>query len=95
MVSAHWTDPGVKVESVRRSGSPLKKNGQAEGGGENESSHARKKSPPLVRFSSVESFGRLGRVGDIRGDSVDIVFQSLLLKATVSSSGLQDGQSLL
>ena len=42
----------------------------------------------LYQFSSVQSFDRLGRWGDMRDDSVDILFQSFLQEAIVSSSGM-------
>ena len=42
----------------------------------------------MSRFSSVQSLGRLGRRGDTRGDSAEILFQSFLQEAVVSSSGM-------
>ena len=40
------------------------------------------------QFSSVQSLERLGRRRDMRDDSADIFFQSFLLKALTSSSGI-------
>ena len=41
----------------------------------------------VVQFSSVQSSDRLGRRGDMRDDSAEILFQSVLHEALVSSSG--------
>ena len=41
-----------------------------------------------VQFSSVQSLDRLGRREDLTGDSADILLQSLLQKAIVSSSDM-------
>ena len=40
------------------------------------------------QFSSVQSLDRLGRRGHVRDDSADILFQSFLQEALVSSSGM-------
>ena len=40
------------------------------------------------QFSSVQSHDRLGRRGDMMDDSVEILFQSVLQLALVSSSGM-------
>ena len=49
-----------------------------------------------VQFSSVQSFDRLGRRGDMRDDSAEILFQSFLQEALVSSSGMgRDVHSLM
>ena len=40
-----------------------------------------------ARFSSVQSCDRLGRPGDVKDDSAEILFQSFLQKAVASSSG--------
>ena len=42
-------------------------------------------------FSSVQSLGRLGRRGDTRDDSAEILFQPFQQKAFVSSSGYGQG----
>ena len=39
-------------------------------------------------FNSVQSLNRLGRRGDIRNDSAEIIFQPFLQKALVSSSDM-------
>ena len=39
-------------------------------------------------FSSLQSLGRLGRLGDTRDDSAEIPFQSFLQEALVSRSGM-------
>ena len=41
-----------------------------------------------MQFSSVQSLGRLGRLGDKTDDSAEILFQSFPLEAFVSSSGM-------
>ena len=41
-----------------------------------------------VQFSSVQSLDRLGRRGDTRDDSAEILLQSFLQEALVSSSGM-------
>ena len=43
---------------------------------------------PVEKFSSVQSFDRLGRQGDMRDDSAEILFKSFLQEAHVSSSGM-------
>ena len=49
-----------------------------------------------VQFSSVQSLDRLGRRGDMRSDSAEILFQSFLLEALVSSPGMgRDVHSLM
>ena len=49
-----------------------------------------------VQFTSLQSRDRLGRRGDTRDDSVEILFQSFLQKALVSSSGMgRDVHSLM
>ena len=46
--------------------------------------------------SSVQSLDRLGRLGDMTDDSTEILFQSFLQEAIVSSSGLgRDVYSLM
>ena len=40
------------------------------------------------QFSSVQSLDRLGRWGDTRDDSAEILFRSFLQEALVSSSGM-------
>ena len=46
-------------------------------------------------FISVQFLNRLGRRGDMRDDSAEILFQSFLREAMVSSSGMgRDGHSL-
>ena len=40
------------------------------------------------QFSSAQSLDRLGRRGDMRDDSAEILFQSFLQKAIASSSGM-------
>ena len=40
-------------------------------------------------FSSVQSFERLGRRGDMKDDSAELLFQSLLQEAIVSSTGIR------
>ena len=40
------------------------------------------------QFSSVQSFDRLGRWGDMRDNSADLLFPSFLQEAPVSSSGM-------
>ena len=42
----------------------------------------------LARFSSVLSLDGLGRRGDMRDDSAEILFQSFLREALLSSSGI-------
>ena len=50
----------------------------------------------LTEFSSVQSRDRLGRRGDMRDDSAEILFQSFLQEALVSSSGMgRDVHSLM
>ena len=39
----------------------------------------------LVRFSSVQSFDRLGRRGKMKDDSVEIIFQSFLREVIMRS----------
>ena len=41
-----------------------------------------------TQFSSVQSLDQLGHHGDMRNDSAEILFQSFLQKALVSSSGM-------
>ena len=41
-----------------------------------------------LTFSSVQSLDRLGRRGDTRDDSAEILFQSFLREAIVSNSGM-------
>ena len=49
-----------------------------------------------VQFGSVRSLDRLGRRGDLRDDSAEILFQSCLQEALVSSSGTgRDVHSLM
>ena len=49
-----------------------------------------------VQFSSVRSLGRLGRRGDLRDDSVEILFQSCLQEALENGSGMgRDAHSLI
>ena len=49
-----------------------------------------------VQFSSVQSLDRLGRRGDMRDDSAEILFQAFLQKTLVSSSGMgRDVHSLM
>ena len=43
---------------------------------------------PVVQFSSFQSLDRLGRRGDMRDDSVEILFQSFLQEAVMGSSGI-------
>ena len=40
-----------------------------------------------VQFSSVQSFDPIGVLGDMRGDSSEILFQFFLQEAVVSSMG--------
>ena len=50
----------------------------------------------VVQFSSVQSLDRFGRRGDMRDDSAEILFQSFLQEALVSSSGMgRDVHSLM
>ena len=50
----------------------------------------------LCGFSSVQSLERLGRRGDMRNDLAEILFQSFLQEAPVSSSGMgRDDHSLM
>ena len=52
--------------------------------------------PSLGQFSSVQSLDRVGRVGDMREDSAEILFQPFLQVALVSSSGMdRDVHSLV
>ena len=49
-----------------------------------------------IQFSSVQSLDRVGRRGDMRDDSAEILFQSFLREALVSSSGMgRDVHSLM
>ena len=41
-----------------------------------------------VQFSSVQSLDRLGRRGDKRDDSAEVLFQSFLQEALVRGSGM-------
>ena len=41
-----------------------------------------------IQFSSGQSFDRFGRQGDLRDDSAESLFQSVLREAIVSSSGM-------
>ena len=43
---------------------------------------------PSVQFSSLQSHDRLDRRGDMRDGSAEILFQSFLQQALVSSSGM-------
>ena len=48
-----------------------------------------------VQFSSVQSLDRMGRRGNIKDDSAEVLFQSFLQEALVSSSGMgRDVRSL-
>ena len=48
------------------------------------------------QFVSVQSLDRLGRLGDMKDDSAEILFQSFLQEALVSSSGMgRDVHSLI
>ena len=42
----------------------------------------------ILIFSSVQSLDRLGRRGDIRDDSAEILLQTFLQEALMSSSGM-------
>ena len=53
-------------------------------------------SPETVQFSSVQFLDRLGRRGDMRDDSAEILFQFFLQEALASSSGMgRDVHSLM
>ena len=55
--------------------------GDGEGGG-------RESGRSSTQLSSAQSLDRLGCQGDMRDDSAEIVFQSFLQEALVSSSGV-------
>ena len=40
-----------------------------------------------VQLNLVKALDRLGRLGDMRDDSAEVIFQSFLQEALVSSSG--------
>ena len=46
----------------------------------------------INQFSLVQFLDRLGRLGDMRDDSAEILFQSFLQEAPVSSSGIYSVQ---